>query len=167
MTFPVTYLKVVLPRLPPLQSTVVAPQTKHLQDVQRVRMASEALPFVVPLPDCLRVQAAFCAGLLHLEGADRVISLPSIKYGLEVVLPTLAEIPQSQALLKEGALLQPAEELVQVTGKWIQTRCFHFICTSIRFLQCRLMVLLCKLSLQKESVQSRQIGGGYCIGINA
>ena len=109
VTFPVTYLKVVLPRLPPLQSTVVAPQTKHLQDVQRVRMASEALPFVVPLPDCPRVQAAFCAGLLHPEGADRVIPLPSIKYGLEVVLPTLAEIPQSQALLKEGALLQPAK----------------------------------------------------------
>ena len=109
VTFPVTYLKVVLPRLPPLQSTVVAPQTKHLQDVQRVRMVSEALPFVVPLPDCPRVQAAFCAGLLHPEGADRVIPLPSINYGLEVVLPTLAEIPQSQALLKEGALLQPAK----------------------------------------------------------
>ena len=108
-SFPVTHLKVVLPRLPPLQSTVVAPQTKHLQDVQRVRMASEALPFVVPLPDCPRVQAAFCAGLLHPEGADRVIPLPSIKYDLEVVLPTLAEIPQSQALLKEGALLQPAK----------------------------------------------------------
>ena len=109
VTFPVTYLKVVLPRLPPLQSTVVAPQTKHLEDVQRVRMASEALPFVVPLPDCPRVQAAFCAGLLHPEGADRVIPLPSIKYGLEVVLPTLAEIPQSQASLKEGAFLQPAK----------------------------------------------------------
>ena len=65
VTFPVTYLKVVLPRLPPLQSTVVAPQTKHVQDVQRVRMESEALPFVVPLPDCPQVQAAFCAGLLH------------------------------------------------------------------------------------------------------
>ena len=62
VTFPVTYLKVVLPRLPPLQSTVVAPQTKHVQDVQRVRVGSEALPFVVPLPDCPRVQAAFCAG---------------------------------------------------------------------------------------------------------
>ena len=109
VTFPVTYLKVVLPRLPPLQSTVVAPQTKHLEDVQRVRMASEALPFVVPLPDCPRVQAAFCAGILHPEGADRVIPMPSIKYGLEVVLPTLAEIPQSQASLKEGALLQPAK----------------------------------------------------------
>ena len=72
-------------------------------------MASEALPFVVPLPDCPRVLAAFCAGLLHPEGADRVIPLPSIKYGLEVVLPTLAEIPQSQASLKEGALLQPAK----------------------------------------------------------
>ena len=108
VTFPVTYLKVVLP-LPPLQSTVVAPQTKHVQDVQRVRMGSEALPFVVPLPDCPRVQAAFCAGLLHPEGADRVIPLPSIKYGLEVVVPTLAEIPTSQALLKEGALLQPAK----------------------------------------------------------
>ena len=72
-------------------------------------MGSEALPFVVSLPDCPRVQAAFCAGLLHPEGADRVIPLPSIKYGLEVVLPTLAEIPKSQALLKEGALLQPAE----------------------------------------------------------
>ena len=68
VTFPVTYLKVVLPRLPPLQSTVVAPQTKHVQ---------EALPFVVPLPDCPQVQAAFCAGLLHPEGADRVIPLPS------------------------------------------------------------------------------------------
>ena len=109
VTFPVTYLKVVLPRLPPLQSTVVAPQTKHLEDVQRVRMASEAQPFAVPLPDCPRVQAAFYAGLLHPEGADRVIPLPSIKYGLEVVLPTLAEIPQSQASLKEGALLQPAK----------------------------------------------------------
>ena len=52
VTFPVTYLKVVLPRLPLLQSMVVAPQTKHVQDVQRVRMESEALPFVVPLPDC-------------------------------------------------------------------------------------------------------------------
>ena len=109
VTFPVTYLKVVLPRLPPLQSTVVAPQTKHLEDVQRVRMASEAQPFAVPLPDCPRVKAAFCTGLLHPEGADRVIPLPSIKYGLEVVLPTLAEIPQSQASLKEGALLQPAK----------------------------------------------------------
>ena len=107
VTFPVTYLKVALPRLPPLQSTVVAPQTKHLEDVQRARMASEALPFVVPLPDCPRVQAAFCAGLLHPEGADRVIPLPSVKYGLEVVLPTLPEIPQSQASL--GALLQPAK----------------------------------------------------------
>ena len=68
VTFPVTYSKVVVPRLPPLQSTIVAPQTKHLQDVQRVRMESEALPFVVPLPDCPRVQAAFCAGLLHPEG---------------------------------------------------------------------------------------------------
>ena len=87
VTFPVTYLKVVLPRLPQLQSTVIAPQTKHLEDVQRVRMASEALPFAVP----------------------RVIPMPSIKYGLEVVLPTLAEIPQSQASLKEGALLQPAK----------------------------------------------------------
>ena len=105
VTFPVTYLKVVLPRLPPLQSTVVAPQqTKHLQDVQRVRMGSEAFPFVVPLRDCPRVQAAFCAGLLDPEGADRVIPLSSIKYGLEVVLPTLAEIPKSQALLKEGSL---------------------------------------------------------------
>ena len=56
-----------------------------------------------------QVQAAFCVGLLHPEGADRVIPLPSIKYGLEVVLPTLAEIPQSQALLKEEALLQPAK----------------------------------------------------------
>ena len=74
-----------------------------------MRMASEALSFVVPLPDCPRVQAAFCAGLLHPEGADRVIPLPSIKYGLEVVLPTLAEIPQSQASLEEGALLQPAK----------------------------------------------------------
>ena len=110
VTFPVTYLKVVLPRLPPLQSTVVAPQTKHVQDVQRVRMGSEALPFVVPLPDCSRVQAAFCAGLLHSEGADRVIPLPSIKHGLEVVLPTLAEIPKSQALLKEKALLEPAKQ---------------------------------------------------------
>ena len=109
VTFPVTYSKVLLPRLPPLQSTVVAPQTKHVQDVQRVRMGSEALPFVVPLPDCPRVQAPFCAGLLHPEGADRVIPLPSIKYGLEVVLPTLAEIPTSQALLNEGALLQPAK----------------------------------------------------------
>ena len=72
-------------------------------------MASEALPFAVPLPDCPRVQAAFCAGILHPEGADRVIPMPSIKYGLEVVLPTLAEIPQSQASLKEGALLQPAK----------------------------------------------------------
>ena len=72
-------------------------------------MESEALPFVVPLPDCPQVQAAFCAGLLHPEGADRVISLPSIKYGLEVVLPTLAEIPTSQALLKEGGFLQPAK----------------------------------------------------------
>ena len=81
VTFPVICLKVVLPRLPPLQSTVVAPQTKHLEDVQRVRMASEALPFVVPLPDCPRVQAAFCAGILHPEGADRVIPMPSIKYG--------------------------------------------------------------------------------------
>ena len=78
-------------------------------DVQRVRMASEALPFAVPLPECPRVQAAFCAGILHPEGADRVIPMPSIKYGLEVVLPTLAEIPQSQASLKEGALLQPAK----------------------------------------------------------
>ena len=109
VTFPVTYLKVVLLRLPPLQSTVVAPQTKHVQDVQRVRMGSEALPFVVPLPDCPRVQTAFCAGLLHPEGADRAIPLPSIKYGLEVVVPTLAEIPTSQALLKEEALLQPAK----------------------------------------------------------
>ena len=73
VTFPVTYLKVVLPRLPQLQSTVIAPQTKHLEDVQRVRMASEALPFAVPLPDCPRVQAAFCAGILHPEGADRAI----------------------------------------------------------------------------------------------
>ena len=95
VTFPVTYLKVVLPRLPPLQSTVVALQTKHLEDVQRVRMASE-FPFVVPLPDCPRVQAAFCA-ILHPEGADRVIPMPSIEYSLEVVLPTLAEIPQSLA----------------------------------------------------------------------
>ena len=55
------------------------------------------------------MQAAFCAGLLHPEGADRVIPLPSIKYGLEVVLPTLAEIPKSQALLKERAVLQPAK----------------------------------------------------------
>ena len=109
VTFPVTYLKVVLPRLAQLQSTVIAPQTKHLEDAQRVRMASEALPFAVPLPDCPRVQAAFCAGILHPEGADRVIPMPSIKYGLEVVLPTLAEIPQSQASLKEGALLQPAK----------------------------------------------------------
>ena len=101
VTFPVTYLKVVLPRLPPLQSTVVAPQTKHVQNVQRVRIGSEALSFVVPLPDCPQVRAAFCAGLLHPEGADRIIFLPSIKYGLEVVLPTLAEIPKSQALLKE------------------------------------------------------------------
>ena len=31
------------------------------EDVQRVRMASEALPFVISLPDCPRVQAAFCA----------------------------------------------------------------------------------------------------------
>ena len=108
VTFPVTYLKVVLPCLPPLQSTVVAPQTKHVQDVQRVRMKS-VLPFVVPLPDCPRVQAAFCAGLLHPEGADRVIPLPSVKYGLEVVLPNLAEIPTLQALLKEGALQQPAK----------------------------------------------------------
>ena len=78
VTFPVTYLKVVLPRLPQLQSTVIAPQTKQLEDVQRVRMASEALPFAVPLPDCPRVQAAVCAGILHPEGADRVISMPSI-----------------------------------------------------------------------------------------
>ena len=78
VTFPVTYLKVVLPRLP-LQSTVVAPQTKHVQDVQRVRMGSEALLFVVPLPDCPRVQAAFCAGLLHPE-ADRVTGYPSSLY---------------------------------------------------------------------------------------
>ena len=28
-------------------------------------------------------------------------------------------------------------------------------------------VLLCELSFQKESVQSRKIGGGCCIGINA
>ena len=104
-----TYLKVVLPRLPPLQSTVIAPQTKHLEDVQRVRMASEAIPFAVPLPDSPRVQAAFCAGLLHPEGADRVIPMPSIKYSLKVVLPTLDEIPQSQASLKEGTLLQPAK----------------------------------------------------------
>ena len=109
VTFPVTYLKIVLPRLPPLQSTVIAPQTKHLEDVQRVRMASEAIPFAVPLPDSPRVQAAFCAGLLHPEGADRVIPMPSIKYSLEVVLPTLDEISQSQASLKEGALLQPAK----------------------------------------------------------
>ena len=109
VTFPVTYLKIVLPRLPPLQSTVIAPQTKHLEDVQRVRMASEAVPFAVPLPDSPRVQAAFCAGLLHPEGADRVIPMPSIKYSLEVVLPTLDEISQSQASLKEGALLQPAK----------------------------------------------------------
>ena len=32
-----------------------------------------------------------------------------MKSRLEVVLPTLAEIPQSQASLKEGALLQPAK----------------------------------------------------------
>ena len=80
-------------------------------------MGSEALPFVVPLPDCPRVQAAFCAGLLHSEGAD-VIPLPSIKYGLEVVLPTLAEIPKSQALLKEGALLQPAKHPLLPDSQW-------------------------------------------------
>ena len=68
--------------------------------------------------------------------------------------------------VKEKIIIS-VEELVQVTGKWIQTNCFHFICTCIRFLQCRLMVLLCELSFQKESVQSRKIGGGYCIGINA
>ena len=108
VTFPVTHSKVVLPRLPPLQSTVVAPQTKHLQDVQRVRMASKALPFVVPLPD------AFCAGVLHPEEADRVIPLPSIKYGLEVVLSTLAEI---QALLQPAkhSLLPDFQYLWQVT----------------------------------------------------
>ena len=121
VTFPVTYLKVVLPRLPPLQSTVVAPQIKHLEDVQRVRMASEALPFVVPLPDCPRVQAAFCAGILHPEGADRVIPMPSIKYALEVVLPTLAEIPQAQASLKEGALLQPAKHPLLPDSQYLWT----------------------------------------------
>ena len=36
VTFPVTYLKVVLPLLPPLQSTIVAPQTKHFQHLQPV-----------------------------------------------------------------------------------------------------------------------------------
>ena len=89
--FPGHIFKSCPPRLPQLQSTVITPQTKHLEDVQWVRMASEALPFAVPLPDCPRVQAAFCAGILHPEGADRVIPMPSIKYGLEVVLPTLAE----------------------------------------------------------------------------
>ena len=66
-------------------------------------MASE-LPFVVPLPDCPRVQAAFCAGLLHPEGADRVIPLPSIKYGLEVVLPTCFRL--SMVLLDEEGLVR-------------------------------------------------------------
>ena len=109
VTFPVTYLKVVLPRLPPLQSTVVAPQTKHLEDVQHVRMASEALPL---LSLC---QTVYGSKLLSVQASSSlkepigVIPLPSIKYGLEVVLPTLAEIPQSQALLKEEALLQPVK----------------------------------------------------------
>ena len=48
--------------LRPGLATIVASQTKHVPDVQRVRMESEALPFVVPLPDCPRVQTAFCAG---------------------------------------------------------------------------------------------------------
>ena len=61
MTFPVTYLKVVLPRLPPLQSTVAAPTSAH---------------------------------------GKRSTSLSWC---------TLAETPTSQALLKEGALLQPAK----------------------------------------------------------
>ena len=42
--------------------------------------------FAIQFPECLRVHAAFRAGLLHPEGADRIISQPCIQQFVEIIL---------------------------------------------------------------------------------
>ena len=100
VTFPDTYLKVVLPRLPPLHSTVVAPQTKHLEDVQRVRMASEALPLrpfvrLSTSSSCL-LQASFTLKkliglslLVYLQNLENIEWLQQFKFFLLDVPPAI------------------------------------------------------------------------------